>query len=343
LVFRQVYDVPRTYEGATVWASLLESVSFLGLTGWACGSSQILRTKNGGRSWENLFREIYPNGNVQINQLSVPNDFTCVVIVDSTLGGSSRCRITLDGGATWTDIFSSPAIKLTSVCFLTAQEGFIAGHTTERQDSLSVLLNTCDGGKSWQYRDAPSFGSNSADLQIPGPLRMKFRNSKSGYMLCCGDSGGSIFYVTDDGGQRWNIKGTFHQELQDCLMTQDRIFVVCGAEGYLAYLRPQSSRWITVPLPTQETVYQIYEAAWGYYAVSHDFDDEVESLMSTILFSEQLDKGWLRLERSTECGGIFHIHPDSAELGVVVSGTGVYAYDAGFGIAGKTGGLTGLF
>ena len=163
------------------WKLILSSdrdVYFHGLSfpdtlhGWAVGDSgTILRTADGGDSWESL-------------KSGISQAINCVCFVDSVHGwagtvGNSVGRTT-DGGRTW--IWQQSAGDSRRVCtaiaFFSLREGWAA-------DNMSGIRHTADGGISWTEQSGPgaAFGIHMLDARegwAIGIKRVVFHTTNGG-------------------------------------------------------------------------------------------------------------------------------------------------------------------
>jgi photosystem II stability/assembly factor-like uncharacterized protein len=98
------------------------------------GGGLILRTQNGGASWQDV--------------TPAAVGFRDVFFLDATTGwavGSSIYRTT-DGGTNWTKQYGTPDSELADVSFADAQNGWAVGFA-------NLVLHTTDGGQHWTPQD----------------------------------------------------------------------------------------------------------------------------------------------------------------------------------------------
>jgi photosystem II stability/assembly factor-like uncharacterized protein len=129
-----------------------------------------------------------------------------------------------DQGRTWTPVLTSVDAERAfySLTFRTAQIGFVVG-TQKRDKSHNVLiLETSDGGQTWQDRTTdvrPETGWRNA----PALQSITFCGDKNGWAV-----GGNLILHTIDGGQTW-------QTQQSNLQDDDRLFGVACANSENAW------------------------------------------------------------------------------------------------------------
>jgi photosystem II stability/assembly factor-like uncharacterized protein len=135
--------ISRTINGGQNWTLQLSlpGVEFLGVaalsssTALAFGrglfaSSVLLRTTNGGLSWNTI--------------TSAAGDFRGSYFLDASTGWivGSRIHKTLDGGATWTEQYPAGGAELSAVSFSDPQNGWAVGFANQ-------VLRTTNGGQTW--------------------------------------------------------------------------------------------------------------------------------------------------------------------------------------------------
>jgi len=137
-------QIIRTQNGGLSWtqqvnptSNPLYDVFFIDQNkGWAVGlDSTILRTSNGGQTWERL-----------ITNAIEGYRFASVFFIDEmkgwVVGIYGSILLTEDGGVTWQEINSGTSKLLNSVYFIDHQNGWIAG-------DQGTILRSMDGGYTW--------------------------------------------------------------------------------------------------------------------------------------------------------------------------------------------------
>ena len=148
-----------TVDGGVIWQGIVESrstvlkgiltIEFTDVsTGWA-GGSVIMKTVDGGRSWETQLETAVVRKFCFFNELS-----------GYAVGGGSILKTT-DGGATWIDIVPDDdrVVDLRGCYFLSESKGWVVGLGTvktvgDRVLMNSVILETEDGGASWTVTES---------------------------------------------------------------------------------------------------------------------------------------------------------------------------------------------
>lgn len=154
-------------------------------TGVIVKGAKVLRTENGGLSWNVVY-----SGNINATRLEIASNETIYLAGGSTYDSVSFGKLhkSINGGQTWQELDLPLPIRnfeIRSIEFINENYGFIA--TTNRN-----IYKTIDGGVNWTLVASGYVGS-IADIH--------FLNENEGYMI----SGNSI-YKSTDGGFSWNIE-----------------------------------------------------------------------------------------------------------------------------------------
>jgi hypothetical protein len=160
-----------TSDGGASWAEVPledEPVSLFFLdnsTGWMVGRQGIWKTEESGRSWRRLSRHA-PGALLRVWFLDARRGFA--------IGREKTVLETQDGGRTWKPVAAAqeptgnPEYAVyTQIAFLNDRVGVIAGSAvpprrgpaSERQvPTMTLQLQTSDGGRTWKPSSAPLFG-----------------------------------------------------------------------------------------------------------------------------------------------------------------------------------------
>lgn len=144
------------------------------------GSAEILRTRDGGETWQRSYREEQPGNFFQITSLS---ESVALAVLDG-----NRLLRTEDQGETWAQV-PTDAKYVTSVASAPDGVGWLVG-------PQGGLRSSDDGGKTW--RRPPSLAENGASQDLEA---ISF-NSK-GQGLAVGKAG--TVALTHDGGKTWEL------------------------------------------------------------------------------------------------------------------------------------------
>jgi photosystem II stability/assembly factor-like uncharacterized protein len=172
---------------------------------WASGSaSTVLRTTDGGTSWQKLF--------VTDEQL----DFRDIDAVDERVayvlsignGPASRIYKTVDGGSTWALQFKNedPKAFYDAMTFWDANHGLVIGDSIEGQFCILITKN---GGSDWSRvptRSLPAALPNEGAFAASGSNIAMF--GKTHAWIGTGAATKARVLRTTDGGRSWSISET---------------------------------------------------------------------------------------------------------------------------------------
>jgi photosystem II stability/assembly factor-like uncharacterized protein len=197
------FAIWRTDDGGRSWKHLFSTresppnkawkplrASFIdNVTGWvSCTDNTVLRTRNGGDTWENLTVDPSSTDLKDVQFIDMKTGW----IAEPPQGAIYR---TDNAGDTWLREFSGhdEEIHINSVYFPDADSGWAVGfqsHGGLRDLSRGLVLHTSDAGKSWQIRKV-----GESDLFFD---RVYFADKQSGWLF-----GRDNVYQTRNGGEAW--------------------------------------------------------------------------------------------------------------------------------------------
>ena len=159
-------------------------------SGPANGMNFIIRTSNGGTTWDSINPNT--NGNYQLSELFFKD------IMNGFAGGfrnntQQGLLKTTDNGTTWTEITPDPSSTepITAIYFLNASSGFATSSTH--------LYTTTDGGASWTAQSLSFY-----------PTDIHFTTLYDGYASGTDNTSNAVIMHTINGGASWTTVLTQH-------------------------------------------------------------------------------------------------------------------------------------
>ncbi|MBL0060727.1 MAG: T9SS type A sorting domain-containing protein [bacterium] len=264
----------------TTWSELtsptslpLNDVRFLDAnTGWIAGNQGVLRTTNGGDSWQ---------------LVGTPEDLEAVFFISATegwvCGNDGYIAHSTNGGQSWTPQTSGAPDKLRDIWFTDSQNGWACGKD-------GILIHTTNGGAIWSPQSSPaqddlrgihmldsqrgwmvgsdglimytSNGGNAwnTQLSVPGGEEDEFEAVMAMDENTAWAAGGQgRIYHTSNGGQTWTPQtSSTTVALMDIFFTNQDNGWVCGAGGFLASAMDNGDMWSTQEPPVVSSFNAIY-------------------------------------------------------------------------------------
>jgi photosystem II stability/assembly factor-like uncharacterized protein len=184
------------------------------LHGYATGDGVILKSSDGGSTWEEVFT-LMPAP--FITDITFPTLTTGYAVGDYLIAKST------DGGDTWTQIPSPTGSIVRGAWFMDKNIGLICGQGSE-------IWRTTDGGSTWSQLTEGAYWLR----------RFSFPTALTGY--CAGD--GHTIFKSTDGGISWFLQvKDGNPNLTDVLFLNADTGFVCGLEGYIAKTTDGGVNW----------------------------------------------------------------------------------------------------
>jgi photosystem II stability/assembly factor-like uncharacterized protein len=122
-IFHDSYHAPhRTDNEGAVWYCCLRDMNFAtARVGWAAGSSQLVRTQDGGKTWVNQRNDYISNTFFDPRRVCATGQAHCWVITGGM--GKIRCFHTKDGGQTWVGLNLGPSTYPKDIFFINRKQG----------------------------------------------------------------------------------------------------------------------------------------------------------------------------------------------------------------------------
>jgi photosystem II stability/assembly factor-like uncharacterized protein len=175
---------------------------WVGFTETAAASGRLVRTGDGGRTWEAVTPSAAAHhsagSRVWLHFFDRRLGWTVTYAAAAPGGGILR---TTDGGQTWSEWTELP--EPGPVRFTTPTHGWLAGYSV--YVNTGGLYETFDGGDSWHQRNvAPADGAGADDLGY----RLPFFDGRDGVLPVSVGDDRVAFYLTADDGRTWQAAST---------------------------------------------------------------------------------------------------------------------------------------
>jgi photosystem II stability/assembly factor-like uncharacterized protein len=230
-----IYKAPARLEGTKIWyRCLIRSFFVSEEVGWAIGSAQVLRTENGGKSWQNFYK---PNQNSPFSDISdlfpVSEDACWFTSMNPTLG--SRYCFTSDAGKTWNEDLIGKDFVVKSVVFFNPRHGWLLGNrkTVGINGPLNIYF-TNNGGQDW-YFEQKNFSDRPVKYENNWLLGATFVRAENKML--------SRLLHTKDSGKSWDPLPYFDAEIFDFQITRDEQIVAVGKEGAIFSSDSSGKEW----------------------------------------------------------------------------------------------------
>jgi photosystem II stability/assembly factor-like uncharacterized protein len=258
----------------------LNTVFFLdGKRGWVGGDNGFLsRTDDGGKSWVQQ----------SVGTADAINDIYFIDKEDGFLLAGNAIFVSRDSGIRWTEArrflpreFEGASVELYSVRFPSKKKGWVVGSVSRRDRVIdSILVNTVDGGNTWQRQSAPS------KLEL---IHLDFDNDKRGWIV---GAGGTIL-KTEDAGLTWvkQNAGTnstiYHIEIRN-----DKRGWAVGERGTVLRTVDGGATWDHIRIEAKSTLLSVQFLG--------EDDGWAVGRGGTILRSGDSGRSWVQQESSTK-------------------------------------------
>lgn len=173
--------------------------------GWVSGDhGTILRTTNGGKSWEAQLGGDPADKSEKIDLLH---------FLDERRGWAIQGLKTLHtrDGESWEEIGSAP-YTVEAMAFTTPRTGFLTGGATIYDRGPTTMYRTTDGGRSWkpQWTCAAKVAMGGLTKNLACEIsQLQFPTPQVGYgaarAKCLGTCGPPLLVKTTDGGESWQV------------------------------------------------------------------------------------------------------------------------------------------
>jgi photosystem II stability/assembly factor-like uncharacterized protein len=210
LVLNQIHQ-NRTGRPASILKQLegVRSIQMVDATiGWAMAGNAVLRTTDGGISWQN----VTPPG--QVFGTASATDFLTASLAWIALPQADQATTTIfrtsDSGKHWQEAtVQAPFVK--HISFIDAQHGWLLSGQADTADAPAesvTVLRTTNGGQAWQNVSTALPSDTTPPGQLPyggQKAGISFLNASTGWVTGTVTTNDLAWlYVTHDGGKTWH-------------------------------------------------------------------------------------------------------------------------------------------
>ncbi len=254
------WEVLSNFDGMT---SHFYAIFFIdSINGWIVSKDGILKTVDGGISWQ--------------NNTIISGSFSDVFFINENIGWVTRpggaVFKTFDGGINW-NIVSNPYLldDCSSIHFINDSVGFIVGGYLDNTP-LSIywasIIKTIDGGINWNiiYETLIDEGDFKS---------IYFINDNTGWV-----AGGGLILKTIDGGINWNPTYNNTNDLKHISFSDDSVGYAVGSQSILKSIDGGNSwfdQFHTNPMDFENAYFVDDENGWviGVGGVMYKTDDGI--------------------------------------------------------------------
>lgn len=213
-VLARTEDAGATWQDIPTPLELVTTIRFIDTqVGWVAGlaadnESAILRTVDGGATWQQTLRVPAAQGNFPPLGLQAIDGQVAWALIPTCDGCMAELRRTVDGGRTWAVLTDG---QIAAMRFATATRGWIAVSDSNQNSHLEV---TSDGGRTWSIGAHLTSGS-VVGLDAASGLAAWALVRDGGY---CSASTCTRYELvrTIDGGASWKSLGNPKPTIGDC-------------------------------------------------------------------------------------------------------------------------------
>jgi photosystem II stability/assembly factor-like uncharacterized protein len=227
----------------------------------------ILRTSNGGKSWNPVYRNA--DSSAFIDGLAFW-DTQHGIMVEDPIQGHFLIFITSDGGLSWQALSHLPAAFAGEACFAASgsciQTGTGGNVWIGTGGSHARLLHSGNYGITWEAFEVPMIQGKASQ----GIFSVCFSDSKNG-MVSGGDYAADtirskVFFMTRDGGKTWQEPRTGPCGFRSCITQADPTIFLCCGTGGTDISSDKGRNWKPLDTSRLNTVAKARKGKWLYLA-----------------------------------------------------------------------------
>ena len=261
---------------------------------WMGGFYAVVRTDDGGKTWEQIFPSIYPITNFQF--FNTQNGFGLDTSVNGTI-----LLTTKDGGETWQKARDLPCVTQ----FLNENNGWGVCNFNPSDRYSGLLYHTSDGGANWQKIATP-------DTLVT--VNFQFMDDQTGVVWDLWDH----LYGTQDGGKTWE---PIHVTQGKFPLKEDQAGWLMENDKTIYHANKSDSTW--VPVLSFGAINQFDPVSANVAFLSDKYYGE-------LLKTSDGGKTWTRIVFGDEIdNNFYHFHFVDEQQGWLASNKGLFSTNDG--------------
>jgi photosystem II stability/assembly factor-like uncharacterized protein len=287
--------------------------------------ASVWHTTDSGNTWET---QNLPSSASFLHKIQCLDTHTCWIVGvknfgkdvdDSPLLAGVVYRLKSDG-KTWEEIYSpGKDINLTSLKWIDANTGWVAGYPLDSTLEGGFVFHTIDGGKTWQRQTPGGVLTDIWDID--------FLDSMKGYAIGVYGGEGALVYRTRDGGQTWDwISNARGRGLFGISIIGDQFIAMGDDDFYLITTQP----WADLPsdYDTGSDLWDFYSLQPHVTVMDYDFPDEQNGWAVSYTTHTNENPSTLAIQHSKDGGKTWVGQYSHNEDGYAIYFTGVSFVDS---------------
>jgi photosystem II stability/assembly factor-like uncharacterized protein len=279
--------------------------------GWAAGSRQVLRSVDGGKTWENKYDNLPSGMSIVPWKIAPVNSAVCWL---SEWGPSSRGRLfkTVDGGGSWRSLLIDDRAYPQDIRILDTNSAWVLADSGPSTKLETYLFYTDDGGDTWQQQSVPEPNGT--------PLFLRFTTDGVGFLVEHRDilkpgPDWSRIYISQDYGRSWNFAMEFDCGLNAFLVDHANRIYVGDDQGNVKKSEDGGRSWVQIA-QLNEAVHVVTFDDRGYGFIAGDSE--------SALVSRDWGSSWTEYSFAGLVTAVGDAHFSGNDELVIASTTGIY-------------------
>jgi len=313
---KEIYEVPRRVdEEGHVWYRCLSDMDFAtAKVGWAVGSTQILHTRDGGKTWLNQFKENEGCHFLNPHRVFAVSQNLCWIVAVSS-GTDIRCCYTSDGGETWKGKRFEHEIHPNDLFFIDSKRGWLISDNGRLPASEGRIQVTEDGGESWQ----------ALEVRIDcKPHKIRFLDVQQGWLIehyVNHDQTRTFsrLHASDDGGHSWRKIARFDRPIFDLHPLDENHLFVVGEIGYIAKTTDGGQSWKRIESRSRANFNAVRFYSDRVGIALGDFN--------TLLLSIDGGQTWEKIRTTTNSDNFVNAHFQTNRRGILASNNALHSFE----------------